>query len=167
MELALGAIAEAIVWTDETGRVQWANAPFSRLVGKRNIEVLGTPLIGLLPLERDCEALAPEAHPVSLVLTAPPIASGEYEFRTPHKRLLLELTATHTTLGAEEIIVVVIRDISEHRWTQEALRKKTKEKEDLETMSHVMMGREERVLELKQEVNALLKELNKPQQYKV
>ncbi|MBI4323099.1 MAG: PAS domain-containing protein [Candidatus Omnitrophica bacterium] len=165
MELALGAIAEAIVWTDEAGRVQWANAPFSRLVGKRNVEVLGAPLIGLLPLERGGQALTPEAHPMNLVLTTAPIASGEYEFRAPRKRLLLELTATHTMLETGAIVVVVIRDITEHKRTQETLRKETKEKEKLETMSQVMLGREERILELKQEVNALLKGLNKPQKY--
>ena len=50
MEIALGAIDEAIVWTDEKGSIQWCNTSFNLLVGRTYLEVLGARLLELLPL---------------------------------------------------------------------------------------------------------------------
>ncbi len=51
---------------------------------------------------------------------------------------------------------------AERNQAVEALRK---EKAHLERMNAAMMGREERILELKKEVNALLEELGRPRKY--
>ncbi len=47
----------------------------------------------------------------------------------------------------------------------EALEALRKEKEQLEQLNRVMMDREQRVLEMKQEVNELLSALNTPPKY--
>jgi PAS domain-containing protein len=52
MELALAAVANAICWTDEQGRVQWCNAVFDRLVGKAHLEVLGADASELVVLRK-------------------------------------------------------------------------------------------------------------------
>jgi signal transduction histidine kinase len=49
METALGCIAEAIAWTDASGRVEGCNAAFDRLAARPHLLVLGRPLDELLP----------------------------------------------------------------------------------------------------------------------
>ena len=61
-------------------------------------------------------------------------------------------------------VLAVIRDISERKQAEEALRR---EKEQLEQVNKVMMNREGRILELKRQVNELLTELGRPSQYGV
>ena len=55
------------------------------------------------------------------------------------------------------------KEIGERRRAEEALRG---EKEALESMNRIMMNREERIMELKQEVNELLEELHRAGKYK-
>lgn len=44
MEVMLGAISDAIVWTDAEGTIQWCNAAFDRLVNQSHILVLNQSL---------------------------------------------------------------------------------------------------------------------------
>lgn len=57
MELALGTINEAIIWTDETGLVQWCNKTFDHLINRRHIEILGSNISQLLPLKINISSL--------------------------------------------------------------------------------------------------------------
>ena len=56
------------------------------------------------------------------------------------------------------------RDVTPRVQTEEELRR---EKTRLEQLNSVLLGREERVLDLKQEINALLEELGRPQKYRL
>ena len=70
---------------------------------------------------------------------------------------------------------VIQRSLDRHREKKErrqmeaerndAIEAMKREKAQLEQMNQIMMNREERILELKQEVNALLHELNRQQKY--
>ena len=51
LEVALGTISDAIVWTDQSGRIQWCNKPFDELVGSPHIAILGKYLAELLPFK--------------------------------------------------------------------------------------------------------------------
>ena len=63
-----------------------------------------------------------------------------------------------TTVSREALL----KEVEERQQAVEALQR---EKTHLEHMNEIMMGREERILELKQQINTLLAELGRPHQY--
>ena len=62
----------------------------------------------------------------------------------------------------EEILPEILRQSLERYSERKALKQ---ERDQLESMNKIMMNREERILELKRQVDALLKELGRPPQY--
>ncbi|WP_199300327.1 bifunctional diguanylate cyclase/phosphodiesterase [Trichocoleus sp. FACHB-262] len=114
MEVALGAIVDSIVWTDEDGRIQWSNTTFDRLVNRQRFEVLGTPLLDLLCLEQQNQPLTPEEHPVNRVLHERLNVTGIYEFQQAETRQVLEIYATCIQFkGQGTNAVLAIRDLTE------------------------------------------------------
>ncbi len=113
MDVALGAIVDAIVWTDGNGRIQWSNRTFDRLVHRQRFEVLGKSLLELLPLVRQSQVLPAEAHPVAVALKGQFNQTEVYEFHQINRRLVLEISsATIQLKGQESSTVLVIRDIT-------------------------------------------------------
>ncbi|BAY92255.1 response regulator [Tolypothrix sp. LEGE 11397] len=128
MEIALGTVDEAIVWTDSQGRVEWCNVAFARLVAQPNISILGKQLSHILPLQKAGQDLITAAHPVSMALTTQVKHRGYYEFAKDSQELILEISASpfqvENTLQAEPSqtsVVLVIHDITEHQRTEKAL----------------------------------------------
>ena len=67
-------------------------------------------------------------------------------------------------LNGNWYLQAIVRDITKRKQTEDAIREKAKE---LERFNKLMIGREIRMAELKQEVNLLLHALNQPEKYKV
>jgi PAS domain S-box-containing protein len=112
MEVALGSINEAIVWTNQDGKVQWCNAVFDRLVGRQHIQILGQDLPRLLPLEEGGILLPGEAHPARVVLDTAADLAGYYKIHD--REIYLELTGRHLDLGEYgRTAVLTIRDVTE------------------------------------------------------
>ncbi len=111
MEVALGSISEAIVWTDGAGRIQWCNAAFDRFVGKPHIALLGVSVVDIMPLKEHGTSLPSQAHPVSLILNKETDKSGYYEFIRGELVIPLEIMGWHVKVGlAEPSAVIVMRD---------------------------------------------------------
>ncbi|HEY9873639.1 MAG TPA: ATP-binding protein [Candidatus Obscuribacterales bacterium] len=124
MEVALGAIVEAIAWTGSDGKIQWSNPSFDRLVGRGRFQVLGARLIDLLPLKQNSQHLPEAAHPVNIALLGQPQATGEYEFRQADKILALEISWASIQLREQGTsAVLVIRDITLRKQQDEELRR--------------------------------------------
>jgi PAS domain S-box-containing protein len=122
IELVLGAIDEAIVWTDEYGSIRWSNKTFDQLVNRSRFEILGARLLDLLPLAQDNQILTSAAHPLSLALRNRLNTTEIYQFQQAERTLILEISATYLELPAKErSITLVIRDITERKQAEIAL----------------------------------------------
>lgn len=124
MEVALGAIADAIVWTGKDTKVQWCNAAFDKLVNQPHIMVLGAKLSDLLPLTKAGQYIISESYPNVRVLNGEYQAT-QYEFQQGERSLVLEVSGNCVQfVGGERSAVLVIRDITSAKY-QEAERKRT------------------------------------------
>ena len=157
MEVALGEIDSAIVWTNEQGKIQWCNKTFDTLINKRHILILGQNLVNLLPLFQSDISVPSEFHPLNIALSNREKFTGDYEFRVGEQRRILEISATHLVMGEGDknglkniSIVIAINDITEQRSTQFLLEQANKDLEE-----RVSLRTQELVL-----ANQLLKQQN-------
>jgi PAS domain S-box-containing protein len=113
IEVALGATAEAIVWTDETARVQWCNSSFTTLVKRSRLEVLGKDLSQLLYLEGNNQP----GNLARRLLDSPTCDRNLveiYKYQQDDRQLILEISYSCFQVTADKrSIVMVIRDITE------------------------------------------------------
>ena len=124
MEVALGAISEAIVWTDEQGSVQWCNRAFDLLVGRPHIGVLGGSLLELLPLREAGEPVPPAAHPLRRCLRDAALVEERYELGGGPARRTLRVSAARVEAGDQPTTaMIVIRDVTEEARADEAARR--------------------------------------------
>jgi PAS domain-containing protein len=129
LEIALGAVADSLVWTDLTGRVQWCNASFDRLIGRPHLQLLGAPLGSVLPLAQGGRAIPADAHPASIACGARHEGSGIYEFQRGDTPCIVEVAWTRATLGEDVAVVFSIQDITERKRAEDKLRQLTAELE--------------------------------------
>lgn len=118
MEVALGAIADAIAWTDDRGRVQWCNAAFDRLVNQPHLLVLNSKLSELLPLTQAGQAVTADAYPDVQVFSGE-YETTEYEYQSGDRSLILEISGNCAEqIDGERSAVLVIRDVTPARRLQ-------------------------------------------------
>ncbi|MFN5501714.1 MAG: response regulator [Pseudanabaena sp.] len=122
MEIALGAVDSAIVWTNAEGLIQWCNKSFDRLVGKLHIMILGKELPPLLPLHYDDILVPADKYPVALAMEKKGKISECYECYLSEKVSILEVTSTYVEIELNEpkeiSIVITINDITEQQRAQ-------------------------------------------------
>lgn len=123
MEVALGAIDDAIAWIGEDTKVQWCNTAFDLLIDQPHITILGQSLIQLLSLTQQGQVIANEAHPVLRALQNQ-LKATEYEFQKLHQQVILEISGSCIEfIEGEKCAVLTIRDITAYKQTQAALQK--------------------------------------------
>ncbi len=122
MEVALDAVANAIVWTDREGNIQWCNALFEALVHRKKIMFLGKPLLKIFPLKRNGQLLSPEDHPVQIVLSQQASGLDFFDFQQDEVEKILEIDWSPVAFGKEELsAVLAIRDVTQLKTEEKEL----------------------------------------------
>lgn len=122
MEMVLGGIGDAIVWTDVDGIIQWCNGSFDRLVGKEHLEALGRPLKKLLPLKPYGQTIWEDEDVVRRVRQGTGRASILCEIATDRDGRLLEITGQCLELGEKMSVVLILHDMSKRIRAEEMLK---------------------------------------------
>ncbi|MFN7922309.1 MAG: PAS domain S-box protein [Bryobacteraceae bacterium] len=126
LDTALGAMTEAMVWTDPAGRIEGCNKSFLQLVGKKSLYVIGKPVTSVLPLSRGGHPVDVPAHPVSRVLDHhEPVAGPLYEFSHFGVVRILEIQAHPLTDRRGRCALLMIRDLTESKLAEHWLEKET------------------------------------------
>jgi len=113
MEVALGSIADAIVWTGTDGKVQWCNTAFDKLVNRPHILTLNVKLNDLLPLAQAGQAIPFESYP-HLRALAGQYDITEYEFQQGEQSLILEISGNCIEMAEGDCCaVLVLRDVTQ------------------------------------------------------
>ncbi|MDJ0796069.1 MAG: response regulator [Calothrix sp. MO_167.B12] len=137
MEIALGSVDAAIVWTDGQGRVQWCNATFDRLIKKPHILLLGQKLTNLLPLTINGEIVPHDLHPAAIAIETQSNNTGIYHFKSGEEELILEISWSYLHLDdnseqhkSQNSAVLVIHDVTERKKSELLLQKAKEELEE-------------------------------------
>lgn len=153
----------SVIITDTAGVILYVNPAFSDISGFSAAEAMGrTPSIlksGRQPAEfyRTLWDTIRAGNPWR----------GEFENRRKDGTAIWELAVISPILDPQGRVVrflAVKQDITERRASDERMRRTASE---MEQMNRLMTGREERVLELKAEVNELCRALGRPDAYRV
>jgi diguanylate cyclase (GGDEF)-like protein len=122
MEVVLSSISDATVWANQDGDIQWCNRTFASMVGRPNIMLIGTNLVGTTPLEKNGKVIPASQHPVNAVLAGKMQANGIFDFRHGDNLLILDTTAKRARISkGDDSIVLVLHDITERQHAQDRL----------------------------------------------
>ena len=116
MEIATMLSSDAMVWTNERGKIQWCNSAFEDLINQPRYEVLGSGLMALLPLYQNGQLVDPKEHPVYTVLKFQEHRVGEYTLKLGDDEARLEISQapTHGATDDPQSAVLVLRRLPEH-----------------------------------------------------
>ncbi len=132
MEVALDAVANAIVWTNEIGQVQWCNALFLSMIQRSKLQTLGQPLLPLLPLKQAGERLPDAAHPMQRALAEQNRGVAFYEWEYADTTAILEINWSPFPFEQDKFsAVLAIRDVTAQ---QQALVELQQYREQLEVL---------------------------------
>ncbi|MEI6767138.1 MAG: PAS domain S-box protein [Bacteroidota bacterium] len=157
---------DAILMMDSTGAICFWNQSAERILGYAHKEAMGKKLHMLLAPQRYHEAHQ-AAFPEFLSSGKGP-AIGKtlnlHALRKDGKEIAIELSLSAIRIKNEWQALGIIRDINDRIKRDEEIKTKTLE---LERFNNLMIGRELKMMELKNEVNQLLVKSGSKPKYKV
>jgi len=145
--------------------VTYASPACEAIFGYTPEEFMSTPEIAVKIIHPDCQKQMVEFWGEYARTKVFPEKPSEWKWIHKDGRIVYtENTFTNIYNEKGEItgFQTVARDITERKRMEEALRK---EKEELEYMNRLMIGRELKMIELKKEINDLLHELGRKRKY--
>jgi len=155
----MGQSRDGIVILDQNGQVFESNKKFA--------DMLGYPLDSMCRLNViDWEYLYPPERVIEMIRSVD--EKGDH-FETRHRRrdgtiYDVEISTNAAWFSGQKLIFCVCRDITDRKRTEE---KMAEQLQELKRWQAVMLDREGRVLELKKEVNELLKQAGKEEKYRI
>ena len=153
----------AIVTADASGTIASWNPAAERLFGYRSEEMLGQPVSRLVPERLRAAQQAGFGRALSQgTLKGPNQAHELTGCRSDGSEVAVELSVSLWRSGSKAFSTAIIRDITERKQAEEALRKRS---EELAAFNEAMVGREARLIELKEEINRLCAELGREPAY--
>lgn len=164
LQLIMDTIPMSVFWKDKDSVYLGCNQAFIRECGFQEIsDVVGKTPFDLFPqelalasIERDQEVIVANA-PVFNVMQSQTCSDGTIGWREISKIPLRD------ELGEAVGVLGVWRDVTEQNRAEERLKRTL---DDMERFNQLMRGRERRTLELKAEINTLLRELGRPKKYR-
>ena len=166
--LLLESVGDGVFGVDTKGNIIFINPIACRMLGYSSEELLGVNVHDTTHHSHsDGSSYPQEDCPMNKAYTEGRAFSVDDEvlWRKDGTNFPVEYSATPIAHG--EIIagvVVVFRDITERRQAEEKLRQNM---EELERFSNLSVGREKRMINLKEEINELLGEIGKSPKYKI
>jgi PAS domain S-box-containing protein len=166
--LILNSAGEGIFGVDTQERVTFFNMAAEKLLGYGADEVMGKEIHSLIHhsyadgapyLRENCPMVHAVAHGEQRDVV------DEVLWRKDGSWFLSEYSVmgTFDDNGAIDGAVVVIRDITARKSSEEELNRRMA---DLERFNRLTMGREEKMIQLKGEINTLLEEMGREKKYK-
>lgn len=110
LEAALGAVEEALAFTDLDGIVEWTNASFDRFVGLPRLQCLGRSLSGILP-DRQPQATA-EPQAGRPFWTQAPEGTTTWELSSTPPRRVFAVSWATVNVPSKPSLVFTFRDQS-------------------------------------------------------
>lgn len=165
-ESVLAAASDAIVTVDERQQVLLFNRQAEAIFGYRAPEMIGKPLDCLIPARFRA---AHRSHVAKFA--AEPVARRDMGERPELRGLRkngeefpIEATLSKLELDGRRLFTAIVRDVTERKRLEAALGQRLLE---LEQFKAVTIERENRMIELKEEVNRLSRQLGRPEPYDV
>ena len=142
------------------GMIIEANSGFLNITGYKPSEILGKTILNLHFWDNEVE----RKFMVEEVLRTGKMDEKEFKFRRKSGEIITGLlSAGIIDINDENFVLINIKDISEHKLLEKFNIERI---EELEKFNKIMVGRENRMVELKQEVNELCSRMNIPPKYK-
>jgi len=168
LRLLLQSAGEGIFGVDSAGRVTFMNPVALGLLGFAEGEIIGREAHGLIRHSReDASPFPKEECPIFATYTLGTQSRGADEvfWRKDNKGIPVEYIST-PVVKEDKVTgaVVTFRDITARKQAEKELKTHM---EELEQFSRLTVDREEKMIQLKEEINALLEQGGRGKKYKI
>jgi len=168
LRLLLQSAGEGMFGVDDAGRVTFINPVALNLLGFSEEETIGQEVHGLFHHSREDGSHYPEEDcPIFATWThgTQNRATNEVFWRRDGRSFMVEYTSTPILKdGKVSGAVVTFRDITERQQAEKELKEHM---DELESFTRLTLNREERMIELKEEINNLLEQTGREKKYTI